>query len=109
MTLPRENVKHFHVDSHWFCGPEFLRRSEQNWPKDSRVVEDVLDETLEENAVLHINEENSVFDELANRVSSWKKLVRVVAWVKRFVNNCHKSAVKLGGELNADEFFEPLK
>jgi hypothetical protein len=78
--------------------------SDKNWPKETSTAEKSLEETLEDNIILHVCEETHALAELANRVSSWKKMVRVVAWMKRFAANCKKSAAKVKGEINAEEF-----
>ena len=41
----------------------------------------------------------------ANKYSSWKKILRIRAWVHRFARNC-RGIEKKGGEISADEIYD---
>ena len=84
----------------WWNGPEFLKCHEKNWPK---VKIEVNQETLSEvrkHARIQIDTENEEDLTLLatthetswrlqpERYSSWSRLVRVRAWVQRFIENC---------------------
>jgi len=78
----------------WWKGPQFLTKSEDEWPKqyilndlscdDPEVKKDELD--VDSFAVVNASEHqlNSV-DSLLERRSSWTKLKADVAWILRFV------------------------
>ncbi|XP_053686221.1 uncharacterized protein LOC128735757 [Sabethes cyaneus] len=74
-------------DGEWFKGPEFLYRPQSEWPTD----EIVFDETDEEARGVVLFHE--VID--ATVISRWTKLLRVKAYVVRFVANCRR---KVKGE-----------
>ncbi|XP_053691422.1 uncharacterized protein LOC128739946 [Sabethes cyaneus] len=74
-------------DGEWFKGPEFLYRPQSEWPTD----EIVFDETDEEARGVVLFHE--VID--ATVISRWTNLLRVTAYVVRFVANCRR---KVKGE-----------
>ena len=84
----------------WWSGPEFLKSDEKDWPK---VKIEVNQETLSEvrkQARVQIETENEEDLTLLTtthetdwrlqpeRYSNWNRLVRVRAWVQRFIENC---------------------
>ena len=78
------------LSGRWKEGPEFLRKPKEEWPQDGfkADVEEVEKEvrkkqTVASAAVTTANE--SVVD--CNAYSTWRKLVRVTAWVLRLKNN----------------------
>ena len=100
-------------NSRWFKGPEWLRGNENEWPERHNTTdlpEDCLKEirstckeitnmTLLIEAVTQINISN-LLD--ATRFSSYMKLLRVTAYVLRFVKNC-KDRCTNRKELTAEE------
>lgn len=102
-------------DRFWWQGPEFLKEDSSEWPitpmktnkvelsevklnKGKQSHEPVLDcyytdRNLETDWRLH-----------PERFSSWKRLVHVNAWVKRFIDNCRSSVEdRKIGNLDLDE------
>ena len=85
----------------WWEGPVWLRGGEENWPntlvlKDTMQVQDERKKTV----VLSVVAENN--DRVSNVVNvekftSLNKLLRVTAWVRRFINNVKEQRKK--GEL----------
>ncbi|XP_062703997.1 uncharacterized protein LOC115255979 [Aedes albopictus] len=76
----------------WFRGPEFLYRSEKEWPVDNQVKY----ETSEEIRACLVHRENSNTETIEwSRFSNWKRLWRSVAYVQRFLSNLRK---KVRGE-----------
>ncbi|XP_052771184.1 uncharacterized protein LOC128210870 [Mya arenaria] len=85
----------------WWQGPGFLKDSVECWPKNPVVKGSDVDVEMKKSLSV---EENCTFLELSKRgpmrsddhswrliperFSSWTRLVRVCAWVYRFVTNC---------------------
>ncbi|KFD45733.1 hypothetical protein M513_13392 [Trichuris suis] len=87
-----ENLK---SNSYWWHGPAWLKMPEGFWPKDDKMSEltDVHTQTIKQERrkkiVGLLAEQNS--DEqysLALRYSSFERLLRITAWLFRFMKNC---------------------
>ncbi|XP_045445842.1 uncharacterized protein LOC123653909 [Melitaea cinxia] len=76
----------FLVEHSLWWGPEWLTRSESNWPRTPAL--DTV--TLPGLRTLAIERRDHSFDPdfLMNRYSSLDKLLGVTAWIKRFTRNC---------------------
>ncbi|XP_045453733.1 uncharacterized protein LOC123663035 [Melitaea cinxia] len=76
----------FLVEHSLWWGPEWLTRSESNWPRTPAL--DTV--TLPGLRTLAIEQRDHPFDPdfLMNRYSSLDKLLGVTAWIKRFTRNC---------------------
>lgn len=70
------------IENRWFSGPAFLHRPDTEWPQDDKLDH----QTTEEMMVVTIFPNKK---ELVNfeRFSKWSRLLRTVAYVKRFCNN----------------------
>ncbi|XP_049316979.1 uncharacterized protein LOC125779750 [Bactrocera dorsalis] len=79
----------FNPTARWSRGPPFLRQNEQAWPSEDITVSgnDEPDEELRPKFALVIVSCNFID---FNRFSSFQRLVRTVAWVLRFVDNCRR-------------------
>ncbi|XP_032684026.1 uncharacterized protein LOC116850171, partial [Odontomachus brunneus] len=75
----------------WWQGPSWLMLSSDLWPTDSEELP--ADAPLEtKKHSLLINRTTKSWD-LAEKFSSWPKLIRVTAYVLKFVSCCRRSAV----------------
>jgi len=73
----------------WWQGPEWLGLPEPRWPAwDQCSIKELSDEEVVSHVVLHDNAENQSHElPLLRRVSSYTRLIRVTAWILRYVHN----------------------
>ena len=101
----------------WWSGPDFLQKEESDWPVnqiDTYKVSEATEikkaaqgstQTGQSNGdwtVISVHEDDQPWRLDPSRFSSWTKLIRVQAWVRRFVDNC-RSPNRESGELKAEE------
>ena len=74
----------------WINGPAFLKQPESEWPSQQRSVDmtEVNKERRKPTLVQAVNAEEHILR--CEDFSTWKKLLRVTAYVKRFIKNCAK-------------------
>ncbi|XP_036146899.1 uncharacterized protein LOC118646978 [Monomorium pharaonis] len=76
--------------STWWHGPPWLSLSREAWPPDFESSET---EFPEEKKVTSLYVAEPVYHwELATRFSSWNKLIRVTAYLLRFIANCRRKS-----------------
>ena len=99
----------------WWSGPDFLQREELDWPV-SQIDTDRVSEATEikkpaqaspqacrsngDWTVISVHEDDHRLD--PKRFSSWTKLIRIQAWIRRFMDNC-RNPNRERGELKAEE------
>ncbi|XP_058449212.1 uncharacterized protein LOC131429180 [Malaya genurostris] len=81
--LPRN----FIANMIWLEGPAWLQKSQENWPEHHNP-EPPPEDILERRKTVLVVQQNSTVDCLYERYSSFLKLVRVTAYILRFVNAC---------------------
>ncbi|XP_062557610.1 uncharacterized protein LOC134222475 [Armigeres subalbatus] len=82
----------------WFKGPAFLYEDESQWPVEDSLAKEC---TTEELRNVHVNVQISVEPIIHfQRFSKWERLVRAVAYLQSFYNNCHRR--RLGSAINVD-------
>ena len=70
------------MDSAWFSEPEFLWKSDSEWPKNVFAAEiEADDPEIKVSCAVIETEEHSVIEELVLKTSTWIKLKKVMAWV----------------------------
>ena len=82
------HAKELSTDHRWFSGPEFLYKKEEDWPQRKRIKveersEDYLAEIAKSKMAFAAEISQTWLDPL--KFSSWTRLIRVTAWVLRFV------------------------
>lgn len=91
----------------WWNGPDWLKEPEVNWPRKCLSEEDLSLITTEERSIktqyLCTIAVHSTID--ISRFSSYVRLIRVTAWVLRFLHNC-RSQHRISSDLTSDEFKE---
>jgi hypothetical protein len=76
------------LEERWQKGPEFLSKPEDEWPQQQALsvdLQEVERERRKTEAVLSIVAVPTVID--SKKFSKWKRLVRVTAWILRYVRN----------------------
>eukprot|EP00112_Aurelia_sp_Birch-Aquarium-sp1_P003948 Seg1448.2 transcript_id=Seg1448.2/GoldUCD/mRNA.D3Y31 product="hypothetical protein" protein_id=Seg1448.2/GoldUCD/D3Y31 len=81
-------------NSRWFRGPEFLWKSENEWPREKAIPLPKEDDP-ELRKIVKVNstavaKNDSLLIELENRYSDWVRMKRVVALLLRFISNCKR-------------------
>ncbi|XP_062711767.1 uncharacterized protein LOC134289632 [Aedes albopictus] len=80
------------VTSRWFRGPEFLHRPEIEWPEQRSTQSWETDEELRPSMVHRENLDENVYQ--IGKFSKWERLLRVVAYVHRYIANCYWKSKK---------------
>lgn len=91
----------------WFGGPAFLQQAEDAWPRERRPPQPDP-QSLERRPAtfLHIGADRPGTGALPDirRFSSWSRLLRATAWVRRFIDNCRRAGNHApGADISADE------
>jgi len=73
--------------SRWLAGPAFLKMEEKDWPHEK--VTSVADDKDEIRSSYVSSTHENTHEHLPDlgRFSSWRKLMRVTAWIFRFIHN----------------------
>lgn len=104
-------VKHpvkFDKESRWLLGPQWLRESEENWPRQSSRNFEEQEEEIRSKFVGLIN---CSIDIDFMRFSKYHRLCRTVAWVRRFMTVTiarYRGLEKQTGELTMVEVNEAI-
>jgi hypothetical protein len=74
----------------WLEGPQFLLESEESWPKRDLGTDSSSVDVSEENKVLTTQVTTMDKSEVMSpeNYSSFRRLIRVTAWIQRFSSNC---------------------
>ncbi|XP_055604494.1 uncharacterized protein LOC129752749 [Uranotaenia lowii] len=92
------------ASSRWFCGPDFLRNPEEDWPTTSQIVK-ATDTELRPHLHLHFKAFDPIID--ASRFSKWTVLLKTTAYVFRAIKNMQRSfrnSPKAHRPFSRDEF-----
>ena len=87
----------------WISGPDFLYEQELKWPNLEDRVLDIANENREVKTTISINAikiEGDTISNMVEQISGWKKLLRVMAFVMKFVKRMKKISAD-GSESNA--------
>lgn len=92
------------ISKKWHEGPLWLKQEQGSWPSteispDKEIVNSEKRKTIVSSLTTSA-EEFSYF----TRISSFEKIVRITAWIRRFINNCKIiKAARKTGNLNIEE------
>lgn len=87
----------------WTQGPDWLMRPKIYWPKNKFELSPLPDEENKKPIVLAQKLCGKMSD-ILQKFSSFDKMVRIFAYVLRFLHNAHKDTEKLTGQLTTDEY-----
>ncbi|XP_077553403.1 uncharacterized protein LOC144168258 [Haemaphysalis longicornis] len=93
----------------WWTGPTWLAQPASSWPKTPTGSPTEVPEEERRSAALPVGHAKTVATHQLvpiDRYSSLSRLLRVTAWLRRFVNNCNPKAEKRMGPLSAKELRE---
>lgn len=72
------------AQSKWFRGPDFLWKTENNWPRE-RITGETQIELRPHLLLIHSAVQEVTLD--ISKFSNWKKLVRIISFLFRFIHN----------------------
>lgn len=94
----------------WWHGPIWLQCDKHAWPVSSIQIPDKnLPEIKSVNTCLTDIEQSNVFLKLVQKISSFKKLLRITAFCIRFKNNTSRLSIKNCGPLTTVELNNAVK
>lgn len=77
----------------WWYGPSWLQLPHDRWPSEETSLQP--DDNQEEKLVyVHCAQQSYDWD-LASRYSSWPKLIRVTAYIIKFISSCRPRSMSL--------------
>ena len=91
------SIKEAHVQRFWLCGPEFLLKEKEDWPKLKREDSPSAENTMTENQVnLVSTEEKTGLKKIIDRrrYGNLLKLLRVTCYVIRFIEKLRAKVAK---------------
>ncbi|GBM03008.1 hypothetical protein AVEN_14522-1 [Araneus ventricosus] len=81
------------ISERWHDGPSWLRQDKEFWPISEALVDkEIINSERKKTIITLAVTENNEFDYLTN-VSSIVKIVRITAWIRRFIRNCRNSKI----------------
>ncbi|GBM03663.1 hypothetical protein AVEN_134897-1 [Araneus ventricosus] len=120
-TTRGESTRKFLTSSLWWMGPAWLSQPVQSWPvqclpnpPDGMCGEEVIASERRRTAIVNTmvtttNDDNCISGCIdIDKYSNLGKLLRVTAWVRRFIHNAKPGPLKLSGPLCASELQEAL-
>ncbi|KAF8791615.1 hypothetical protein HNY73_006456 [Argiope bruennichi] len=121
LTTRGESAKAFLSSSLWWTGPEWLSRPVQSWPvqcssilSDSICDEEIFSSERRRTETVNTMVATTNVDDCISscinidKYSNLRKLLRVTAFVKRFMINSKPGSLKFSGPLSAFELQEAL-
>ncbi|XP_062540858.1 uncharacterized protein LOC134208912 [Armigeres subalbatus] len=84
--LPNEFIS----NTLWMHGPPWLREDEEDWPKQSHQLPPQED-VLERRKTVLVSQVSSELNPLFERYSSYWRLIRITAYLRRFISRCRSN------------------
>lgn len=102
--LPSELINH----PLWWAGPPWLSESPDQWPTQPNTsnAQALQEERFVSLATTELLS-NIIFDDLLKRVSSFRNMLRITAYINRFIHNC-RSQSRRSDPLTRDEIHSAL-
>ena len=94
-------------NSIWFNGPEFLLKDDSNWPQNSHITlspeEELLEKRAKSSVFVNTADTQESLIECIEKYSSYNKLLRIFAYVMRFVQRIKRTNEGFTGPLTVKE------
>lgn len=95
--LPRRGCTVQLLQTRWWEGPAWLKQPAEDWPLgEPQPDEEVVEEERKKGIVSSLLCKEGQADWYYTFSCNYDKIVRILAWVLRFVNRCRKVGVKQG-------------
>jgi hypothetical protein len=92
------------VASKWWEGPSWLKQEESEWPRSEVTVDlEVIMSEKKKTVAVHLSEKLS--PPWYDKYSSYRKIIRILAWIRRWQNK-KVNTVQKAGELEPEEEWE---
>ncbi|XP_051160117.1 uncharacterized protein LOC127280858 [Leptopilina boulardi] len=76
------------LTSKWWLGPEWLREPERYWPSADEIInEKEVKSEIKKTVTVHMLTHESSSIKINNIFSSYNKIIRFIAWVRRFLSS----------------------
>ncbi|KAF8771587.1 hypothetical protein HNY73_018987 [Argiope bruennichi] len=97
--------------SYWWNGPDWIKQDFHSLVPSLKVLTTNLDEPDSVQEPTSLNADRNPLNDVLLKFSSYTKIIRVFAWVKRFIQNCKATCLtsKSVGLLQAEEVEASLK
>lgn len=90
------------IKCHWWEGPEFLKTPPSEWPKRNVSPEmQIVNSERKKSVISALNDETA--EKFYERYSSYLRILRITAWMYRFISNLRNHAIRTSGELSNKE------
>ena len=97
----------------WLHGPMFLREKDEIWRLRAPATEEIegdVEVKIEKVVQVVKIKMKSILEKMEERISSWQRMKRVLAWVKRIIRRWHKKEeINMQNELVVTEIQEAEK
>ena len=108
-------IKDLVANTTWWNGPSFLNETQVDWPENKITPTEQSMAEMKQNVITMVTRAERQIDVTTlvgtSQYSQWNKLVAILSWIKRFINNCclPKEARTNQGELQPEELEETEK
>lgn len=104
--LPSRGCSFEHLQkSRWWEGPSWLHLPENEWPQtEEQPDEELLNQEKRKTILTLIDNPKESFEWYYRYFSSYRKIVRMIAWIFRFFRNSRSNEKNLSGNISVDEF-----